>query len=97
MVVENKFKIGDKVRAIKQVDGEMPTGVGVIMDISESMGLKVFFKDWNGDGHDLNGLLNGENKFKGWFYSLCYHDCLELIEGSPKERDINEILKTRGA
>jgi len=80
-----KFKVGDKVRAIKKYDGEIPNGIGTIK-YSNNGGISVEFLYWN-NGHD--GTDGSCKNPHGWSYTDM--SCLELITETAEDK---KLIKT---
>lgn len=90
-----EFKVGDRVRAIKDYDGadHEPQGEGLVIVVSSNKSLTVLFPKWK-HGHDFNLIYAPEKYHTAEFYSSCWcysrESALKCLKKVP--RTLREIV-----
>lgn len=81
------FKVGDKVRAVREYDERQPVGVGSVLEVHDDY-LETSFPSWN-DGH-------GDDD-SHWCYRFYDGglDCLQLVEDQAPKFKVGDTGKCR--
>lgn len=86
-----RFSLGDRVVGTHSYDGADIIGRQgeIVTDQEQGVRYGVFFKGYT-RGHDLNGLLTGDDRNSGWNVQAA---CLQLLKPqTPFERSVRSYI-----